>query len=234
MANNLSNEIDAFECDVCKDRDTADFVENNKKCGYEFSKRLFDIVCSILALIVLSPLFLIISVAIYIDDKGSVMYKHQRVGKNGKPLYIYKFRSMKEEKVDLEKVLTPEQLEQYKIEFKIDNDPRITRVGNFLRKTSLDELPQLINILKGELSLIGPRPVVQEETLFYGENRDLFLSIKPGLTGYWQAYARNNVGYADGTRQNMELYYIKNRNWMLDIKILFKTVQTVLTRKGAQ
>lgn len=234
MANNLSDEIDTFGCKICESNDLKISEKNDNRHVYEIFKRAFDIVSSFLAMIILSPVFLVIAAAIYIDDKGSIMYKHQRVGKNGKAIYIYKFRSMKEEEIDLDKVLTEEQKKQYKIEFKIDNDPRITRVGNFLRKTSLDELPQLINIFKGELSVIGPRPVLHEETLFYGENRDLFLSIKPGLTGYWQAYARNDVGYADGTRQDMELYYIKNRNIRFDIKILFKTIQTVITGKGAK
>lgn len=135
----------------------------------------------------------------------------------------------------LEDMLTPEQLEEYKKEFKINNDPRITKIGKFLRKTSLDELPQLFNILKGELSVIGPRPVVAEELEMYGESeRAKFLSVKPGLTGYWQAYARNNATYESGERQRMELYYVDHACIWFDIKILLKTVISVFTRNGAK
>ena len=135
---------------------------------------------------------------------------------------------------DLKKLLTPEQLEQYQREFKIDNDPRITKVGEFIRKTSLDELPQLFNILKGDISIVGPRPIVEEETKIYGKDIVKFLSVVPGLTGYWQAYARNNATYESGERQEMEMYYVDNRSLWLDIKIFFKTFSSVLKKEGAQ
>ena len=134
----------------------------------------------------------------------------------------------------LEKILTPEQLEQYVKEFKIDNDPRITKIGGFLRKTSLDELPQLINILKGELSIVGPRPIVEKETEIYGSDIAKLLSVKPGLTGYWQAYARNNATYESGERQRMEMYYVEHCSLWLDIKILCRTVFSVIRKDGAQ
>ncbi len=135
---------------------------------------------------------------------------------------------------NLEKLLTPEQLEQYRTEFKIDNDPRITKIGNVLRKLSLDELPQLFNILKGDISIVGPRPIVEKETQIYGDDVGKLLSVKPGLTGYWQAYARNNATYESGERQKMEMYYIDNNSLWLDIRILFKTVFSVLKKEGAQ
>jgi lipopolysaccharide/colanic/teichoic acid biosynthesis glycosyltransferase len=134
---------------------------------------------------------------------------------------------------DLEKILTPEQYAQYQREFKIENDPRVTKIGNILRKTSLDELPQLLNILRGDLSLVGPRPIVEKETEVYGDELGHFLSVRPGLTGYWQAYARNNATYESGERQKMELYYADHQSLWLDIRILFKTVGAVLKRDGA-
>ncbi len=201
---------------------------------YAVLKRTFDIVSSLLALIVLSPVFLLLAVLVRWEDGGSVFYGHTRVGYHGKKITVYKFRSMKMRVGDLEKILTPEQLEQYKKEFKIDNDPRITKIGNILRKTSLDELPQLFNILKGDLSVIGPRPIVAKETAIYGRRVAKLLSVKPGLTGYWQAYARNNATYESGERQKMEMYYVDNRSLWLDIKILFRTVVSVIKRDGAE
>lgn len=135
------------------------------------------------------------------EDGGNIFYGHIRVGYHGKKIKVYKFRSMKMNVKNLEKLLTPEQLEQYRTEFKIDNDPRITKIGNVLRKLSLDELPQLFNILKGDISIVGPRPIVEKETQIYGDDVEKLLSVKPGLTGYWQAYARNNATYESGERQ---------------------------------
>ena len=199
---------------------------------YLFVKRVVDIIGSILGLIVLSPLFLFIAIAIKVDSEGKVFYKHKRVGQFGKELYIFKFRSMKENADNLEEMLSPEELEIFMNEFKLENDPRITKVGNFLRKTSLDELPQLLNILKGDLTLIGPRPIVEEELENYGDDVDKLLSITPGLTGYWQAYARNDAVYATGERQKMELYYVDNRSFLLDVKIFFMTFISVFKKTG--
>ena len=179
-------------------------------------------------------MFIILAVIIRMSDGGSVFYGHTRVGYKGKKISVYKFRSMKTNAGDLEKILTPEQLEQYVKEFKIDNDPRITKIGGFLRKTSLDELPQLINILKGELSIVGPRPIVEKETEIYGKDIAKLLSVKPGLTGYWQAYARNNATYESGERQRMEMYYVEHCSLWMDIKILFRTVFSVIREDGAQ
>ncbi len=201
---------------------------------YLFIKRCIDIVLSLLAIIILSPVFLILMILVVADDGGSPFYGHERIGKNGKRIKVYKFRSMKKDAGDLEQLLTPEQLEQYKREFKIDNDPRITRIGQILRTTSLDELPQLFNILGGSLSIVGPRPIVEKETLVYGKDIGKFLSVKPGLTGYWQAYARNNATYESGERQQMEMYYVDHHSLILDIKIVFKTFTSVLKREGAQ
>ena len=201
---------------------------------YEFGKRIFDIVGSLAGIIILSPLMLILSVIIMTDDGGSPLYGHPRIGKNGKRIRVYKFRSMRQEVGDLSKLLTPEQYEQYSTEFKIDNDPRITKVGSFLRRTSLDELPQLFNILSGNMSFVGPRPIVEEETAVYGKDIRKLLSVKPGLTGYWQAYARNTASYESGRRQEMEMHYIDKRSAGFDLQIMLKTVGTVIRQEGAQ
>ena len=208
--------------------------EFHKKPFYECIKRIFDLVVSLVAVIVLSPILLVIALAIRLEDRGPILYRAQRVGRGGKPITVYKFRSMRMNADRLEDMLTPEELEEYKKNFKLEHDPRITKVGAFLRKTSLDELPQLFNILSGTLSLVGPRPVRQEETELYGDKRNLLLSCKPGLTGLWQVSGRSNVTYENGRRQALELQYVSQRSLWLDIKILFWTVGAVVRMDGAK
>lgn len=197
-----------------------------------FIKRTIDIVLSAIGLIILSPLMLIIAVAIKFESKGKVFFKHKRIGKDGKKIYIYKFRTMVENAEDLIKQFTPEQMEEFKENFKLENDPRVTKIGKFLRKTSLDELPQMFNILKGELSIIGPRPIIDEELEKYGDNKDKFLSVTPGLTGYWAANGRSDTTYDE--RMKMELYYIDNVSLKMDLKIFFKTILAVIKGEGAR
>ncbi|MCM1467217.1 MAG: sugar transferase [Alistipes sp.] len=202
------------------------------RIGYELGKRVLDVAIAAAGIIFLSPLFLVISVIIICQDGHFPIYVQERVGKNGRTFKLYKFRSMTAEEKPLEELLTAEELECYRREYKLENDPRVTKFGKFIRKISVDELPQLFNIVKGDLSFIGPRPVTYEETLFYGRDRDEFLSVKPGLTGYWQAYARNNADYASGRRQAMELYYVRNRGAWLDLKVFFKTFEAVWRKTG--
>ena len=202
--------------------------------AYLIIKRAFDIVASLLAIILLSIPLLILVILVIADDGGAPFYGHSRIGLRGKRIRVFKFRSMRSDAGNLEKLLTPEQLKQYWTEFKVDNDPRITKIGNFLRRTSLDELPQLYNILRGDLSVVGPRPIVEKETHIYGDEIGKLLSVKPGLTGYWQAYARNNATYESGERQKMEMYYVDHCSLLLDIRIIFRTVFSVLKREGAQ
>lgn len=197
-----------------------------------YTKRIMDIVISLIALIILSPVFLIIAISIKIESRGPVFFVHKRIGKNGKIMKMYKFRTMVPNAEELIKEFTQQQLKEFKENFKLENDPRITKVGKFLRKTSLDELPQLINILKGELSIIGPRPVIGEELEKYGENKSKFLSVTPGLTGYWAANGRSNTSYEQ--RMDMELYYIDNMSWKMDVKVFFKTIVSVLKKEGAK
>lgn len=202
---------------------------------YLFIKRTFDIVSSGLFLLVFSWLYLILAIVVKCSDGGSVFYRHKRVGKNGKTIYIPKFRSMKKNADKLEDMLTPEQLEQYKREYKIDNDPRITKVGNFLRKTSLDELPNIWSIFKGDISVIGPRPLMQSEVEEkYGDEAAKLLSVKPGMIGWWAANGRSNTTYESGERQKLELYYVDHCSLWLDIKIIFKTIWKVIKRDGAK
>ena len=209
-------------------------MEREKKPLYDFFKRLFDLILSLAAVAILWPVLLVISITIVAEDKGPVLYKASRVGLHGKNIVVYKFRSMRLHADRLEDMLSPEELEEYHRNFKLQHDPRITKVGAFLRKTSLDELPQLFNIIGGSLSLVGPRPVLQEETELYGEDRDLLLSVKPGLTGLWQSRGRSNVTYEDGARQALELKYVRERSFLLDIKIMFWTVGAVLRMDGAR
>lgn len=202
---------------------------------YRAIKRMFDIAVSAVAIFFLLPVFLIISMLVFLDDPGNVFYGQVRVGKNGKMFKMWKFRSMHKDSDSMIEKLTPEQIEQYHTEFKIDNDPRITKIGNFLRKTSLDELPQLFNVLFNDMSLVGPRPLLKSEIeTYYANSFQTLLSVKPGVTGYWQAYARNNATYRSGVRQKMELYYVRNASVWLDAKILCKTVIAVLKREGAK
>ena len=202
-----------------------------KNIPYKIVKRTTDITLSTIAMIALLPVFALIAIAIKLESKGPVFFKHTRIGKDGKIIKIYKFRSMVENAEDLIKNFTPEQMKEYKENYKLSNDPRITKVGNFLRKTSLDELPQLINIIKGDLSIIGPRPVVAEELKKYGPNIEKFLSATPGLTGFWAANGRSCTTYEQ--RMQMELFYIDNVSFKMDLKVFFKTIESVIKREGA-
>jgi lipopolysaccharide/colanic/teichoic acid biosynthesis glycosyltransferase len=203
-----------------------------KKPVYSFFKRFFDLFNSTLAILVLSPLLLILSLLVKCTSRGPVFYKHRRMGKNGKPFNMLKFRTMKWDNRPIEKQLSPEQLKQYQEEFKVDDDPRITKLGRFLRKTSLDELPQLFNIFIGQMSVVGPRPILGIETSKYGLTRKVLLSVRPGLTSYWACHGRSNVDYQE--RINMELYYIKHRSLWLDFKIICRTAVKVFKREGSK
>lgn len=199
---------------------------------YNVVKRFLDIFLSLIGLVLLSPIFLIIAIIIKLDSKGPVFFVHSRIGEKGKKIGIYKFRTMVDNAEDLIKKFTPEQKEEFERCYKLEKDPRVTRIGDFLRKTSLDELPQILNILKGELSIIGPRPIVQSELDKYEENKDKFLSVRPGLTGYWAANGRSDTTYEE--RMKMELYYVDNMSFWLDIKIFFKTIFAVIKKEGAR
>lgn len=200
--------------------------------GYLVAKRALDMIAAGVGLLVMFLPMLLIVVLIKLESPGPAFYVHNRIGRNGKPLPLLKFRSMHMNADKMIESFSPEQKAEWEANFKLEKDPRITKVGNFLRKSSLDELPQLVNILKGELSLVGPRPVVEKELEKYGENKDKFLSVPPGLTGYWQAYARSNCTYEQ--RVEMELYYVDHASFWWDIKIIFATFGAVLRGDGAK
>lgn len=204
-----------------------------RKPIFAFIKRLFDLLSSGLGLIILSPIFLVLIILVKFTSKGPVFFGHKRIGKNGKEFKVWKFRSMKINQPPLEEILTPEQLEEWKRDFKITNDPRVTKIGKILRKTSLDELPQLWNIFTGKMSVVGWRPILQEELDRYSkEEQELLLKVKPGLTGYWASHGRSDTSYAD--RIKMELYYPYKRSLWLDFRILWHTFFGVFTSKGAK
>ncbi len=210
--------------------------KTNKKILYRATKRMIDIIGAIVGIIFLIPTTIAVCLARKIskEDKGPVFYEQLRYGKNGKVFRLYKFRSMcigADEKLKRYLEENEEIRKEFQKTHKLQNDPRITKIGNFLRKTSLDDLPQVINILKGEMSFVGPRPVVEKEVEDYGKNKDKFLSVKPGLTGYWQVNGRSNTTYEE--RMEMELYYVDNCSLWLDIKIFFKTFITVFKKEGA-
>lgn len=202
---------------------------------YRFVKRSFDLITSTLFILIFSWLYLILAIAVKCSDGGKVFYKHPRVGKNGKQIYIRKFRSMVKGADKIKLQLTPEQQKQYELEYKVDDDPRITKLGKFLRKTSLDELPNVFAIFTGAISVIGPRPIMREEAeKKYGEDMEKLLSVKPGMIGWWAANGRNNCTYESGERQKLELYYVDHCSLWLDIKIIFKTLIKVIKRDGAK
>ena len=199
------------------------------------AKRLFDVLFSLFALIVLCLPFLLIALAIKIDDGGKVFYTQERIGKGGKRFKLYKFRSMIEDADRMEETLSKQEREEYKAEYKLRNDARITRVGMFLRKTSMDELPNLFSVLKGDISIVGPRPLLEEEAYEkFGEDVNKLLSMKPGIVGMWAVNGRNNLTYESGKRQEMELYYIDHCSVWLDIKIIAKAIVSVLKQEGAK
>lgn len=206
-------------------------INSSDKKIYSFFKRAFDLISSLIALIVFSPIFIIVAIAIRLDSDGDIVFGHTRIGKNGTPIKVYKFRTMVKNSKEVFDNFTEEQKREYYTNFKLDNDPRITKVGNFLRKTSLDELPQLFNIIKGDMSIVGPRPIVEKEIEKYGIYANKMFSVIPGLTGYWQANGRSDTTYDE--RVQMDMYYIDNRSFLMDIKIIFKTILSVIKKEGA-
>lgn len=210
-------------------------IKNNlAKPVNRYIKTIFDYVLTITGTIAISPILIIIALWIYKDSPGPVIFKHRRIGKNGKEFNCYKFRSMCiDAKERLEELLKndPEAKAEWEKDFKLKNDPRITKSGVFLRKTSLDELPQIFNVLKGEMSLVGPRPIIRDEMARYREYIGDYLMVKPGITGMWQVSGRSDTGYKE--RVQLDSWYVRNWTVWLDAILLFKTVKVVLLGKGA-
>lgn len=212
-------------------------IKTNINLIYRIIKRTIDILGSIVGIIMLVPItiFVVVLRIINKENNGPIFYSHTRLGKNGEHFKLYKFRTMM---VGADEALKKylEENEEARIEFeknqKLENDPRIDKTGNFLRKTSLDEFPQFINVLMNQMSIVGPRPIVDREIPLFGEYMDTVHSVKPGLTGYWAANGRSDTTYED--RVKMEAYYARNCSLWLDIKIILKTVIQVIKKEGAK
>lgn len=205
-----------------------------KEKAYLTTKRIFDILASIIAIILTSPIFLITSLAILATDFGPAIYTQTRIGKNGKLFKIYKFRSMKTNSAEILKELLkdPKIAKEWKNNHKLDNDPRITKIGKFIRKFSIDELPQLFNVLKGDMSLIGPRPLVEGEIESYKGNKETYQCMRPGLTGWWAANGRSNLTTKE--RLELEYYYVDNCCLKLDAKCIYRTATTLFIKNNAK
>lgn len=216
---------------VLKELAQEDIIVPNENKVYLFLKRLIDIVGSGLGILILIPVFLIIGILIKLEDpKGSVFFSQKRNGLNGKEFNMYKFRSMVHNAEDLlESLMSKNEMDGPV--FKIKDDPRITKIGKFIRKTSLDELPQLFNVLKGDMSLVGPRPPIPREVIQYNTYQFQRLSVKPGITCYWQISGRNNIDFDEWVE--LDLKYIKERNLFKDIYIILMTLPVLLGDKNA-
>lgn len=231
---------DTIENNIIKFNQNTNILEQKQhktfnEVTYSFLKRAIDITASATALLLLSPVFLATSLAIRKDSDGPAMFTQKRIGKDGKLFEIYKFRTMvpDADKKLFELLEQDEKArEEYKINKKLKDDPRITKVGNFLRKTSIDELPQLINVLKGDMSLVGPRPYLPREIDDMGSYYDTIVESKPGITGLWQVSGRSNTTFEDRLEFDME--YTENKGLFYDMGLLTKTVGVVLGKDGAK
>ena len=204
-----------------------------ERSRYSAAKRLLDVTGSVVIGLVFSPLIAIIAIRMSLED-GPIIFRHRRIGQGGKTFDCLKFRTMSPNSEQiLQELLVrdPEANAEWVLNHKLRNDPRVTRLGRFLRRTSLDELPQLWNVLRGEMSLVGPRPIVKEEMLRYGRHLPTYLTAKPGITGLWQVTGRNDTGYR--RRVAMDAYYVKRQGLLFDLRILLNTVKVVIWGRGA-
>jgi len=219
-------------------RSAAWFQPRPASAGYPpvggLCKRFFDITVAVAAILFLSPLLVMLATLVKFSDGGRVLYRHRRIGQNGKSFYCLKYRTMVEngdEVLASHFASDPLSREQWYTTRKLQNDPRVTNVGQVLRKLSLDELPQLFNILAGDMSFVGPRPVVEDELELYGPAVNYYLKSRPGLTGLWQISGRNDVSY--GTRVALDRHYIENWSFASDLKIMIRTLPVVLSSRGS-
>ena len=223
--------------DVALYEDAIDMEKVNEKraIGYNIVKRTFDIFCSLIGIIAMVLLALPVKIMYMLTgDFKSVFYTHTRIGKDGKPFSMYKFRTMvPNAKEMLEEMLKdPKYKKEWDENQKFENDPRITTAGKILRKTSLDEIPQMMNVLLGHMSLIGPRPLVPGELDKHNGNHEIYEKVKPGVTSWWACHGRSATTYEE--RLALEYFYVQNRSLLLDIKCIFATIKAVLLKKGAK
>lgn len=223
--------------DVCPPIDSEDFTRNSRALddrgfGYRIVKRAFDLLVWTLVIVVGAVPGLLLAFFIWRSTGGTPIYSQTRVGQYGKRFRIYKFRTMVADSDNVEKYFTAEQLEVWERERKVDDDPRITRLGRILRATSLDELPNFVNVLIGQMSAIGPRAIDENELKWYGDNSSKLLSVPPGISGWWQVTDRNNATYQTGERQRLELEYLVKRSLQFDAEIVLKTLGVIFMRTG--
>lgn len=218
---------------VVPPRDNSILAPSRGGLIYHAVKRAFDVAFS--AVVVAAGLVpgALLSAAIALDSPGAPFFRQKRVGLGGRHIYIWKFRTMVPDAHEHpERYMTPAQLETWEREQKLDDDPRVTRIGRFLRKYSIDEFPQFLNVLVGDLSVIGPRPITDEELLEFGDGQGEFLSCKPGITGWWQVTDRNDATWANGDRQMLELFYVRHASLALDLRIFVRTFKTMAGGTG--
>lgn len=230
MNNNI---MDATYVDIVNEEEST--VKENKLIFYRIIKRIFDILCACLGIILMAPITILVKISYMLSgDFKSIFFVQKRIGKNGKEFYLYKYRTMVPNAEEVLKELLKQK--KYKKEWeknqKFDNDPRITKIGKILRKTSLDELPQMYNILYNDMSMIGPRPLVRGELDSHKGNHEIYESVKPGITGWWASHGRSATTYEE--RLELEYFYVKNRGLFLDIKCVFDTIKAVITKSGAK
>lgn len=237
MFNKLSDQYKNYVVNFINGNGKKSILSKNYHIKHRYNHsiivRIRDILCSIVALLIFFPVYLIISLKILLDSGFPIHFKQKRIGKNGKLFKIYKFRTMKknaEEILKNDKELYEKYVEN-NFKLKLEDDPRIIKFGKKLRKTSLDEIPQFVNVLKGEMTLVGPRPIVPDEMERYGEHAKEFVSAKPGITGLWQTTGRSEIDYPD--RKYLDIIYIRNKTFLLDIKIILKTFKAVFRKIGA-
>ena len=217
-------------------KETTGLHQKREALVYKFLKRIVDIIGALFGVIMLVPMTIGIYIAnLIVGDKGPIFYSQNRIGKDGKNFKMYKFRSMvmgADEKLEKYLQENEDARREYKINKKLKDDPRVTKIGKFIRKTSIDEFPQFINVLKGEMSLVGPRPYLPREIEDMGYAYPYITAVKPGVTGLWQVKGRNDVTFKD--RLDLDMEYFENKNLLFEIKILFWTVSSVIHKKGAK
>ena len=217
-------------------KETTGLHQKREALVYKILKRIVDIIGALFGVIMLVPMTIGIYIAnLIVGDKGPIFYSQNRIGKDGKNFKMYKFRSMvmgADEKLEKYLQENEEARREYKINKKLKDDPRVTKIGKFIRKTSIDEFPQFINVLKGEMSLVGPRPYLPREIEDMGYAYPYITAVKPGVTGLWQVKGRNDVTFKD--RLDLDMEYFENKNLLFEIKILFLTVSSVVHKKGAK